>query len=104
MPGITAVQASKFRPSGEVRFLDPEGDGRRRDPADLAREFEPTAQPISHWVAQADRQEGRREEKGAGLAAAERELRPGHDANSRMTPIRSDLPSKPMPGRSGMVM
>ena len=34
-----------------------------RDPADLAREFEPTAQSISHWVAQADRQEGRREEK-----------------------------------------
>ena len=37
-----------------------------RDPADLAREFEPTAQSISHWVAQADRQEGRREEKGGG--------------------------------------
>ena len=30
-----------------------------RDPAELAREFEPTAQSISHWVAQADRQEGR---------------------------------------------
>src|SRR5258708_7436782 len=35
----------------------------------LAREFEPTAQSISHWVAQADRQEGRREEKGNGLSA-----------------------------------
>jgi transposase len=44
-----------------------------RDPADLAREFEPTAQSISHWVAQADRQEGRREEKGGGLTAAERD-------------------------------
>jgi transposase len=43
------------------------------DPADLAREFEPTAQSISHWVAQADRQEGRREEKGTGLVAAERD-------------------------------
>jgi hypothetical protein len=42
-----------------------------RDPAELAREFEPTAQSISHWVAQADRQEGRREEKGGGLTAAE---------------------------------
>ena len=29
-----------------------------RDPAVLAREFEPTAQSISHWVAQADRQGG----------------------------------------------
>ena len=44
-----------------------------RDPAELALEFEPTAQSISHWVAQADRQEGRREEKGNGLSAAERE-------------------------------
>jgi transposase len=44
-----------------------------RDPADLAREFEPTAQSICHWVTQADRQEGRREEEGDGLAAAERD-------------------------------
>ena len=44
-----------------------------RDPAELAREFEPTAQSISHWVAQADRQEGRQEEKGNGLSAAEGE-------------------------------
>src|ERR1700732_4026018 len=44
-----------------------------RDPAELAREFEPTAQSISHWVAQADRQEGRRGEggrRGAGGAGA----------------------------------
>ena len=44
-----------------------------RDPTELAREFEPTAQSIRNWVAQADRQEGRREEKGDGLTAAERE-------------------------------
>ena len=44
-----------------------------RDPADLAREFEPTAQSICQWVAQADRKEGRREEKGDGLAAPERD-------------------------------
>ena len=31
-----------------------------RLPEDLAREFEPTAQSIGIWVAQADRQEGRR--------------------------------------------
>ena len=42
-----------------------------RDPAELAREFEPTAQSISHWVAQADRHEGRRE--GGGLTAAQRD-------------------------------
>ena len=48
-----------------------------RDPADLAREFEPSAQAIRNWVAQADRAEGRREGKSAtvdpALSTAERE-------------------------------
>ena len=47
-----------------------------RDPAGLAREFEPSAQAIRNWVAQADRQEGRREAKptaDTGLSAAERQ-------------------------------
>lgn len=44
-----------------------------RDPDDLAREFEPTAQSIRNWVAQADRSEGRREESGDGPSSAERE-------------------------------
>ena len=44
-----------------------------RDPADLAREFEPPAQAIRNWVVQADRQEGRREEKAGGLSTAGRD-------------------------------
>ena len=46
-----------------------------RDPTDLAREFEPSAQAIRNWVAQADRAEGRREKpaSAAGLTADERE-------------------------------
>ena len=40
-----------------------------RTPEDLAREFEPTAQSISSWVAQADRDAGRRTD---GLTTAER--------------------------------
>ena len=45
-----------------------------RDPTDLSREFEPSAQAIRNWVVQADRSEGRREEKSeAGLSTAERE-------------------------------
>ena len=44
-----------------------------RDPTDLAREFEPSAQAIRNWVAQADRTEGRREAKAETLTAAERE-------------------------------
>lgn len=45
-----------------------------RDPEDLAREFEPSSQAIRNWVAQADRQEGRREvAPPAVLTAAERD-------------------------------
>lgn len=51
-----------------------------RGPADLAREFEPSAQAIRNWVAEADRKEGRREATAAkpapaaaALSAAERE-------------------------------
>ena len=41
-----------------------------RSAEELAREFEPSAQAIRNWVAQADRDEGRR---GDGLTSAERE-------------------------------
>jgi len=41
-----------------------------RNPEELAREFEPSAQSIRNWVAQADRNEGRRAD---GLTTAERE-------------------------------
>ncbi len=41
-----------------------------RTPESLAREFEPSAQAIRNWLAQADRNAGRR---GDGLTSAERE-------------------------------
>ena len=50
-----------------------------RDPTDLSREFEPSAQAIRNWVADADRKEGRRAADPAagpveaGLSAGERE-------------------------------
>jgi transposase len=43
-----------------------------RNPDDLAREFEPSVS-IRAWVAQADRNEGRREEAAPGLTAFERD-------------------------------
>jgi transposase len=41
-----------------------------RSPEKLAQEFEPSAQTIRNWVAQADRDEGRRPD---GMTSAERE-------------------------------
>jgi transposase len=41
-----------------------------RDPEALAREFEPTAQSIRNWVAQAERDTGQRQD---GLTTEERE-------------------------------
>ena len=51
-----------------------------RSPDDLAKEFEPTAQTIRNWVAQADREEGRRpdgwtREERREVRALRRELR-----------------------------
>jgi transposase len=44
-----------------------------RDPDDLAREFEPTAQSIRHWVAVADRRDGHREERNDVVTPDERD-------------------------------
>jgi transposase len=41
-----------------------------RNPEDLAREFEPSAQAIRNWVAQADRDRGQRHD---GLTSSEKE-------------------------------
>lgn len=41
-----------------------------REPEELSREYEPSAQAIRNWVAQADRDEGRRQD---GLATEEGE-------------------------------
>jgi transposase len=41
-----------------------------RNPEELAREYEPSAQAIRNWVAQADRDQGKRHD---GLTSAEKE-------------------------------
>ncbi len=41
-----------------------------RTPEELSREFEPSAQSISNWVAQADREDGQRKD---GLTTGERD-------------------------------
>ncbi len=60
-----------------------------RSPEDLAREFEPTAQTVRNWVAQADRDEGRRND---GLTTVEREeLRRLRRENRRLREEREIL-------------
>ena len=60
-----------------------------RNPEELAREFEPSAQTIRNWVAQADRDEGRRSD---GLTTEERvELRRLRRENRRLREEREIL-------------
>ena len=66
-----------------------------RTPEELAREFEPSAQTIRNWVAQADLDEGRRSD---GLTTEERdELRKLRRENRRFREEREIL-KKPRPG------
>ncbi len=60
-----------------------------RNPEELAKEFEPTAQTIRNWVAQADRDEDRRDD---GLTTLEREeLRRLRRENRRLREEREIL-------------
>jgi transposase len=60
-----------------------------RGPEELAREFEPSAQTIRNWVAQADRDEGLRQD---GLTSEERgELRKLRRENRRLRQEREIL-------------
>jgi len=60
-----------------------------RTPEELSREFEPTAQSIRTWVAQADRDEGRRAD---GVTSAERaELRRLRRENKQLRTEREIL-------------
>ncbi len=60
-----------------------------RSPEELSREFEPSAQAIRNWVAQADRDEGRRDD---GLTTLEHEeLRRLRRENRRLRQEREIL-------------
>ena len=62
-----------------------------RTPEELAREFEPTAQTVRNWVAQADRDEGRR---GDGLTSAEREELQRLRRENRQLKVERDILSR----------
>jgi transposase len=62
-----------------------------RTPEQLAKEFEPSAQAIRNWVAQADRDEGRRED---GLTTVEREELSRLRRENRQLKLERDILSK----------
>ena len=64
MPGSHAPYPEEFR----RRMVELVRSG--RNPEELAKEFEPSAQSIRNWVCQADLDEGRRDD---GLTSAEKE-------------------------------
>ncbi|PJI55938.1 hypothetical protein CTI14_00915 [Methylobacterium radiotolerans] len=65
-----------------------------RDPADLAREFEPSAQATRNWVAQADRGESRGASKIDVLTLAEREELARRRREVRQLRMERDILSK----------
>ena len=66
-----------------------------RSPEDLAREFEPTAQSIGIWVAQADRAKGRREAaQPAALTTAERDELARLRRENKQLRLEQDILSK----------
>jgi transposase len=62
-----------------------------RSPDELAKEFEPTAQSIRNWVAQAERDDGRRED---GLSSAERDELSRLRRENRQLRLERDILSK----------
>ena len=63
-----------------------------RSPEELAQEFEPTAQSIRNWVAQAERHAGRRSD---GLTTAEREELNRLRRENRQLRLGREILSKP---------
>ena len=62
-----------------------------RSPEELAREFEPTAQTIYNWVAQSDRDAGKRHD---GLTTSEREELTRLRRKVRQLELERDILSK----------
>ena len=62
-----------------------------RSPEELSREFEPSAQSISNWVAQADRDAGKRKD---GLTSGEREELARLRTENRQLKLKREILSK----------
>src|SRR4029434_7990294 len=78
-----------YPPEFRRQMVDLVRAGRTRE--ELEREFEPTAQSIRNWVAQADRDEGRRAD---GLTTAERQELVRLRRENRQLKMERDILSK----------
>lgn len=87
MPKTRAPYAPEFR----RQMVDLVRAG--RDPDDLAREFEPTAQSIRNWVAVAGAKVGGREEKGSAPADADELVRLRREVRQLRQELRHPLKS-----------
>ena len=65
-----------------------------RDPDDLARAFEPTAQSIRHWVGVADRRDGAREAKPKDVTPDERDERVHLRRENKQLRLERDILSR----------
>jgi transposase len=91
---MSKKQLSKNKPrpyAPEFRWQMVELVRAGRTPEQLAKEFEPSAQAIRNWVAQADRDEGRR---GDGLTTVEREELSRLRRENRQLKLERDILSK----------
>ena len=68
--------------------------GAGRDPDDLAREFEPTAQSIRNWMVQANKKEGRQQDAPPGLSAVERDELSRLRRENKQLRVERDILSK----------
>jgi len=65
-----------------------------RDPDDVAGEFEPTAQSIRHWIARADKKDGRQADALPALNAAERDELSRLRRENKQLRVERDILSK----------
>jgi len=78
-----------YPPEFRQQIIDLARTGRR--PEELAKEFEPTAQTIYSWIAQADRDAGERHD---GLSTAEREELTRLRRENRQLKLESEILAK----------
>jgi len=72
-PEVHSMAKTRLPDSPESRRQMVELGRAGRDPDDVAGEFEPTAQSIRHWIARADKKDGRQADALPALNAAERD-------------------------------